>query len=1050
VAGVVSKITPAGVVSTYASGALISKNDGLVFDASGNLYVSSLNLNTITKVTPGGAQSTFASGAPLNQPDGLAIDASGNVYVANFGGNNVIKITPGGAMSVFASGLSGPNFLALDSIGNLYVSNQFGASISKVTSGGVVSTFATGFTQSYGLAFDRFGDLYVADYGASDIKKVTPAGTVSTLVGIRGVGLVFDPAGNLYVARYNTDVTKIDGPVPITTQVTITPSVTGRAIDLGTHTAGTLGLTDAELDRIAAGTLGIGDSNSGAITVTAVISPASYKTLALGNNTSFASAGGFVADIGATAAVYEKITVTGTLAISSTATFSLAATGGYTPAAGASFTLITNDATDAISGTFSGWSEGTLLTNFLGASALNGTVTYLGGTNNDLVVSVVTKPTVTLNTAIINATATTLTITGTGFDAATPVNNIVVLSPVGTGTVTNATATSLTVSVSGLRAGALNAVVTNGNGTSGSAVQVATVRPVVTSNTATILSNVTTLTINGFGFSPTFGNNTVVFTPAGSTGSITGATATTLTVTSLTGLVPGNLSAIVTSNAVSSTPAVQVATVTSAAIAITPGSDAPPGTTPGSPIANATWESIRTGMVISGNGAIAYRGHLTGSSVTADNFQGIWKSPDGTVAATTLVARSGITVEPSVGALFDILPLNPVINNASQTSFVGFLRVNSGSPAVTTSTDSGVWSELGTGGLKKLIREGDTLSGSTVGTVAPSGGIAGSTNAAAFSIKLGTGSALVRVDVAGAVVTPSMVAKQGDTAPVKTGGDPGTFDALGGNTSDPRMDATGNVAFLSTVVPAGQGIWYKTVAGALTAVANSNQAAPGQGGPVFTGFERPSLSSDGTTIAFRAFLSGANSHSVFKGTPAAPVAIAKTNDTTITGVPAGRKLWSVWSPFTNTTGSVAFRVSLVDTATNANESRAILTDTNGTLTVIAKVGDTAPGLGAETFTNFDHPLIGDGNQCAFIASTSGGTVGLFRQAAGGGALSLVMAVGDVVNFTGGGSDTIAQMTLPGTATDDRKYETKAIDANGRLLVHATYSSGKTSIFLSSP
>ena len=49
----------------------------------------------------------------MNGPSGLVFDASGNLYVANSGGNTVERFTPGGAASVFAStGLSGPSGLA--------------------------------------------------------------------------------------------------------------------------------------------------------------------------------------------------------------------------------------------------------------------------------------------------------------------------------------------------------------------------------------------------------------------------------------------------------------------------------------------------------------------------------------------------------------------------------------------------------------------------------------------------------------------------------------------------------------------------------------------------------------------------------------------------------------------------------------------------------------------------------------------------------------------------------------------------------------------------
>ena len=138
----------------------------------------------------------------------------------------------------------------------------------------------------------------------------------------------------------------------------------------------------------------------------------------------------------------------------------------------------------------------------------------------------------------------------------------------------------------------------------------------------------------------------------------------------------------------------------------------------------------------------------------------------------------------------------------------------------------------------------------------------------------------------------------------------------------------------------------------------------------------------------------------------------------------------------------------MDTATNANESRAILGDTSGALTVIAKAGDAAPGT-ADTFVNFDHPIIGDGDQVAFTASTVGGVVGLWRQAAGGGTLGLVIKVGDTITLNGA-TETVVQIIIPGGSTDDRKYETRAIDAAGHILVHVTYASGKTGVILSAP
>src|SRR5439155_22895185 len=132
-------------------------------------------------------------------------------------------------------------------------------------------------------------------------------------------------------------------------------------------------------------------------------------------------------------------------------------------------------------------------------------------------------PLVTSSSANLAANATTLTINVFGFSI-TAASNMVSFSGGVTGMVTAATAFTLTVSnLAGLTAGTLNASVTVNSVSSGVAVQVATVTPVVTSSTANLAANATTLTINGFGFSSPPASNTVSFS-GGATGMVTAAT----------------------------------------------------------------------------------------------------------------------------------------------------------------------------------------------------------------------------------------------------------------------------------------------------------------------------------------------------------------------------------------------------------------------------------------------------------------------------------------------------------------------------------------------
>ncbi len=121
-------------------------------------------------------------------------------------------------------------------------------------------------------------------------------------------------------------------------------------------------------------------------------------------------------------------------------------------------------------------------------------------------------PVVTSSTASLAAEATQITISGFGFDP-TAANNTVVFNDGAVGTVTTAGPTSFTVTFSTrpTTAGSLTAIVTTDSDSSGAAVQVATVTPVVTASTVAVSANPFQMTIHGFGFDPTAANNTVTF-----------------------------------------------------------------------------------------------------------------------------------------------------------------------------------------------------------------------------------------------------------------------------------------------------------------------------------------------------------------------------------------------------------------------------------------------------------------------------------------------------------------------------------------------------------
>ena len=290
------KITPAGVVTTLAgsttpeyldgtgTNARFNSADGLAIDSAGNLYVADRWNLRIRKITPGGVVTTFAgnataqllngtgTNASFNYPWGLVIDSDGNLYVGDSNNHCIRKITPDGVVTTLAgNGSSGtadgtgtnarfwnPYGLAIDSAKNLYVWDNYWSRIRKVTSTGVVTTLAgssQGFlngqgtnalfnNSSGGLAVDSLGNVYIAESGNHRIRKITPEGVVTTFAGStqgysdggwfnQPVGVATDWDGTVYVAdTQNHRIRKITPAGAVTTLAGF--GTTGSANGTGT------------------------------------------------------------------------------------------------------------------------------------------------------------------------------------------------------------------------------------------------------------------------------------------------------------------------------------------------------------------------------------------------------------------------------------------------------------------------------------------------------------------------------------------------------------------------------------------------------------------------------------------------------------------------------------------------------------------------------------------------------------------------------------------------------------------------------------------------
>jgi len=222
----IRKVDPAGTLSTFAGTALPGftgdggpANQARLFtptdvatDRAGNVYiVDSLN-SRVRKVSPAGIISTVAGGAILPifsgdggaataaglfTPGGIAVDDAGNLYIATIGDSRIRKVNPAGIISTIAGngtkGFSGDGGPATSASLNL-----FGSHI--------------------GLAVDSTGNLYIPDFNNHRVRKVDPAGVITTIAGngIAGfsgdgnpattaglnspTGVAVDASGNLYIA----------------------------------------------------------------------------------------------------------------------------------------------------------------------------------------------------------------------------------------------------------------------------------------------------------------------------------------------------------------------------------------------------------------------------------------------------------------------------------------------------------------------------------------------------------------------------------------------------------------------------------------------------------------------------------------------------------------------------------------------------------------------------------------------------------------------------------------------------------------------------------
>jgi len=404
------------------------------------------------------------------------------------------------------------------------------------------------------------------------------------------------------------------------------------------------------------------------------------------------------------------------------------------------------------------------------------------------------------------------------------------------------------------------------------------------------------------------------------------------------------------------------------------------------------------------NGHVSFSSTLTGTGVSSANDRGIWMGHEGGLAN---VARRGDQVS---GAAPDTLYQTFEYMAPFSGSQGGLFTATLAGTGTDSSNNQGLWGiDPTTFSLSSIARKGDSVPGfgSDVRYSYFYPNIARNSHGqTAFSVEItgpgvdeNNGNLMMRMDQ-GQV---SMIARRGDAAP----GVSGTFWNL---SNQLRINPSGQVAFNASVISGtnqNYGVWVApTTQPELRAT--SFQSAPGTNRSFFN--FGPPVTNDSGAVAFWATLgsSGIEDNGIWSNASGNLSLVARTGQQA-----AGTGFGVQFNDFSfgermmlDGMGQTYFEATLRGAGVSTANDRGFWRESQGSLSLLAREGDLAPGLGATVnFSGLSGLVVNSGGQFAFIGTVTGSGIdntnnrGLWASDVDGN-LHLLVRRGELFNISG--------------------------------------------------